>query len=163
MGKHRNPREPRGEPNYAVGYGRPPENTRFKKGESGNSKGRPPKRRSLHAELEEELSRPIEVRERGRVRKVTKLRAMATNLVNKAVMGDQKACVIVLNQIGKAGVVATGQSDAPFTDNDQAILADFLRRTGAEQELAAGSQADAAAEATAQPDAASGDSKGSAA
>jgi hypothetical protein len=28
---------------YKVGYGRPPLRTRFKKGQSGNRKGRPPK------------------------------------------------------------------------------------------------------------------------
>ena len=47
MGK--NERRP-GDP-YEVGFGKPPERTRFKKGRSGNPKGRPRKKPDLYSEL----------------------------------------------------------------------------------------------------------------
>jgi len=31
---------------YEVGYGKPPRDTRFKEGQSGNPRGRPPERRT---------------------------------------------------------------------------------------------------------------------
>jgi hypothetical protein len=42
-----------------VGYGRPPEHTRFRKGHSGNPKGRPKGTRNLLTDVQEELAERI--------------------------------------------------------------------------------------------------------
>jgi hypothetical protein len=44
-------------PNYAVGYGKPPVETRFQKGQSGNLGGRPRERKTVVTLLGEALSR----------------------------------------------------------------------------------------------------------
>ncbi len=46
---------------YKVGFRRPPLETRFKPGHSGNAKGRPKGIKNLKTELEEELSELIRV------------------------------------------------------------------------------------------------------
>ena len=43
---------------YAIGYGKPPAETQFQKGQSGNPSGRPRGTKSLRALLGEALSRP---------------------------------------------------------------------------------------------------------
>ena len=43
--------------NHSVGYGRPPEATRFKPGQSGNPKGRPKGSKNLRTLFAEELRR----------------------------------------------------------------------------------------------------------
>lgn len=70
-----------GEPGrYAVGYGKPPKTTQFKKGQSGNSRGRqkckPEEIADLRLVIENVLAEPMTVRERGKVRTVTALEAI---------------------------------------------------------------------------------------
>ena len=48
---------------YEIGYGRPPKQTRFKPGQSGNPKGRPRGRKNVHTILEETLYRPVTITE----------------------------------------------------------------------------------------------------
>lgn len=50
---------------YEVGYGRPPEQHRFKRGQSGNPRGRPKGARGFKTMLEEELSGTVTVSSGG--------------------------------------------------------------------------------------------------
>jgi hypothetical protein len=50
---------------YAVGYGKPPLHTRFKKGQSGNPRGRPPGAKNLSTLLNEALNEPVIVAANG--------------------------------------------------------------------------------------------------
>ena len=50
------------EQRYTIGYGKPPEHSRFQKGQSGNKKGRPKGARNLKTETIEELSETVTVR-----------------------------------------------------------------------------------------------------
>ena len=76
---------------YDVGYGKPPVNTRFKKGHSGNSAGRPKGKANLATLLAQTLAAKVTVTEGGRRLQKTKLEVALTQLVNKAVGGDIKA------------------------------------------------------------------------
>ena len=58
--------------NYAVGYGKPPLHTRFKKGQSGNVHGRPKGSRNLAGVLERELNSPVTINENGQRKTITK-------------------------------------------------------------------------------------------
>src|SRR5215469_15592455 len=51
---------------YEVGYGKPPRHTRFKKGQSGNPRGRPCGSKNLKTLLSEALSEPVIITENGR-------------------------------------------------------------------------------------------------
>ena len=70
---------------YGVGYGRPPQHTRFKPGQSGNPKGRPKGTINLKTDLMEELSERISVSEGGKPKKLSKQRALLKSLVAKAI------------------------------------------------------------------------------
>ncbi len=50
--------DPKPDPAAAVGYRRPPTSTQFKKGQSGNPRGRPPKAKGARAIAERVLSEP---------------------------------------------------------------------------------------------------------
>lgn len=62
---------------YSVGYGRPPQSTRFKKGRSGNPMGRPKGSRNVQKLFTKLLFRKVPIRENGVVRKVPFLEALA--------------------------------------------------------------------------------------
>lgn len=81
---------------YKVGYGRPPEVTRFKPGQSGNPKGRPKGARNFQTEIEAELNARVEVTENGRRKKVSKRTVVAKQLVNNGAQGDPKAIGLLL-------------------------------------------------------------------
>jgi hypothetical protein len=73
-----------------VGYASPPISTRFRKGRSGNPKGRPKGRRNFETLLIEALSERITINENGQRKRVTKAEAGAKQVANKVASGDAK-------------------------------------------------------------------------
>lgn len=73
---------------YETGYGKPPRHTRFKKGESGNPKGRRKGSRNLASDLESALQEQVTINEGGVRKKVTKKQAALKQIANKAASGD---------------------------------------------------------------------------
>ena len=77
------------------GYKNPPKEHQFKKGKSGNPKGRPRKQRQppsdpgldLIASVHRELGKTISVQENGQHKEVTKLDAFSAQLVAQSVNG----------------------------------------------------------------------------
>lgn len=82
---------------YKVGYGKPPQNSRFKKGVSANPKGRP-KRKPLAAGdiVNNVLNAPAEYRERGQTKKATRRELTIRNYLRLALKGDVKAAETLL-------------------------------------------------------------------
>ncbi len=76
---------------YRVGYGRPPKRSRFRRGQSGNPSGKPGAKKTSASLLRKALLEPVLVKQDGRLRRVTKLQAVATQLVNKATQGDYQS------------------------------------------------------------------------
>jgi len=75
----------------SVGYRRPPKNSRFKKGISGNPKGWPKGSLNLAATFARALRERVVINEHGQRKTVTKLEAALKQLVNKAASGELRA------------------------------------------------------------------------
>ncbi|HEY1631862.1 MAG TPA: DUF5681 domain-containing protein [Rhizomicrobium sp.] len=81
----------------SVGRGRPPKHTQFRKGQTGNAKGRPKGSRNFFTEFTEEFSEKIPVRENGKIKKVSKGRATVKSTFARAIQGDAKHTSMVFN------------------------------------------------------------------
>jgi hypothetical protein len=76
---------------YSVGYGRPPRNSRFQSGKSGNPKGRPRGSKSLAAIFHRIINEKVQVKGPHGTKAITKFEAGLTQLANMAATGDKKA------------------------------------------------------------------------
>ena len=112
---------------HAVGYGRPPRHSQFKKGQSGNPRGKTKGRKSLKTELLEELSEKVTVVENGRQRAVSKQTVIIKRMVTDAAQGGAKARADVLKLISQIEALPD-QNDAdagPGAAKDAEILVRF--------------------------------------
>src|SRR5262245_11040533 len=71
MRKAKKPTYKGAEGDYDVGYGKPPVQSRFKRGQSGNPKGRPKGARNFSTDVKATLKAPVKVTRDGRPRKVS--------------------------------------------------------------------------------------------
>jgi hypothetical protein len=113
-----------------VGYGRPPKQTRFQKGRSGNPRGRPKGAPTLATALARTLKEPVVVTEQGRKKTITKFEAAVKQLVNKAASGEARAIAQLFALV--QGVESQGDPHDPasqaLSEADQQVMARILRR-----------------------------------
>ena len=81
-----------------VGYGKPPAKHRFKPGQSGNPKGRPKGSKNEWTIINKLLNRKIDIRENGRLRKITVLEGILTRFADDALRGKDKSAAFLLNR-----------------------------------------------------------------
>jgi len=120
------------EPPYEVGYKKPPEQTRFRKGQSGNPRGRPAGSKNLATLLAKALDEKVTVAENGKRRRIPKREAIITQVVNRSAQGDFKAIPIVLGMIHDAerrGEDHLSQ-ESSFTTEDAQIIEHLRTRLG---------------------------------
>jgi hypothetical protein len=116
-------------PDDGVGYGRPPKATQFKKGQSGNPKGRPKGTRPVGAVLQEILGQRIAVTENGRTRRLPALEVMLRRLANDAMRSEPSALKLMLSLVDRDG--DSPEAEIRFNDilaEDKEILANFLKK-----------------------------------
>lgn len=133
--------------NYKVGYRRPPKEFRFEKGRSGNPTGKRREAPSLAADLRLLLERALNTKMRHGKRQeiITNAAAGIEQLVRQFAAGDPRARRDLIYLAEKLGVeLATAQNgtihnvvNAALTAEDEAIIADFLRRHSVEPQKSA--------------------------
>jgi len=118
------------QPSYEVGRGRPPKHTQFTKGTSGNPKGRGKGVKNFATELLEELAIRVPIAENGRHRKITKRKAVAKQVVNKAASGDLKAIPVLLNELRplESRSAAGPGPEVLCRPEDQLVMANIVKR-----------------------------------
>ena len=82
---------------YDVGYGKPPVHSRWKKGQSGNTKGRP-RRASIADMMVAVLDRKVVVTRGRSKRRITKLEQLIGMLFERAAEGDPRLMKLALEE-----------------------------------------------------------------
>jgi hypothetical protein len=139
---------------YRVGPGRPPKEYQFKPGQSGNPKGARRKPRSIALDLkalfERALNRKVTLRQGEQQKIFTKAAAGIEQLVNQFARGDRHARRDLLVHAERFGVdLLAGQAAAleqtvaaALSANDEALLADYVRRHAVQSDRAGEIDAD---------------------
>src|SRR5262249_9433959 len=104
------PENPAGNGGYPVGKGRPPVQTRWKPGQSGNPKGRPKGHRNIRSELLQIASQKIAVRDGDKERHLSLLAANFLAHAIKGAKGDACSSTLVFNLAEKMKVVPAEES-----------------------------------------------------
>jgi hypothetical protein len=91
------------DPDYRVGYGRPPIATRFKKGRSGNPKGRPKANKTIGTLVYEALQEKVQIREGGSVRSRPKIEVAIQVSLNQALKGEPRNLLKLIELARKEG------------------------------------------------------------
>ena len=111
---------------YEIGYRRPPESGRFKKGKSGNPKGRPKGSTNFLTILEQELSQSIVVNENGKKKTITRMQAMVKRIVAGALQGDLKALMTLFEILRRAGKFEQFDVEGLLPENYQRVLDSYV-------------------------------------
>jgi len=93
----------RDEPDYEIGYKRPPRQTRIKPGERRNPMGRPRGSANKKDIIDRALNKRVAVRRGDKICMVPLLEAMIDTFALKAVAGDRHAAGIIINVATKSG------------------------------------------------------------
>ena len=115
---------------FRVGYGRPPAETRFKPGVSGNPKGRSKKMPSFSDVTEQVLNERVEMRVGDQVLRMSNRQALVRSAIRQALAGKPRLLTVLPAIMRYENETLQGRSDANshLATEDEAILADFLAR-----------------------------------
>jgi hypothetical protein len=129
--------EPPAKKDSGGGYRKPPMGSRFKKGQCGNPKGRPKGSKDHETILRKVLEERVEVRERGRLRKMSKLEIGLRKLAHRfAESGDPRIAERILRMLADSDKKKLGKFERPSEPQseseqarDEAILQWFIEQT----------------------------------
>jgi len=117
------------DPDDFVGYKKPPLHTRFKKGQSGNPKGRPKGTKNFKTDLMEELGEQVLITEAGKDRQITKQRAIVKRTMQKAMAGDMRAIGMFASWVAQfLGISPETVEAEHLSPDDEAIINRYISK-----------------------------------
>lgn len=111
---------------YEIGYRRPPASGQFKKGQSGNKKGRPKGSKNFLTLLEHELSQTITVNENGKKKTISRMQAMVKRMVADALQGNLKSLMALVEILRRTGKFEETDINGLLPDNFESILEAYV-------------------------------------
>jgi hypothetical protein len=107
-----------------TGRGNPPKHTQFKRGESGNKKGRPKGSKNLSTLFMEAARDQVTATIDGKQRKITKAQATAMQLATRAAGGHPASVAKFLDWMDEfeTRAAAAKPSEFPFGEADLQVL-----------------------------------------
>src|SRR6266852_6111622 len=117
-------------PDPSVGYGKPPKDTRFKPGISGNPQGRPKGSRNVAAVFAKTLREKVVINEQGQRKTITKLEAAVKQFVNQAASGNLRALQMLVTFAREAETRENLSlpTESIIGEVDQRVIEGIIRR-----------------------------------
>jgi Family of unknown function (DUF5681) len=106
-----------------VGYGQPPPETRWKKGQSGNPRRKPKRTERIIDMVDRLLLSQVKLTLNGEVKNVTALEAIVSQLQLKEMSGSARASRILLKYRAFASLHADKQFQLIFKDSENTSAA----------------------------------------
>jgi hypothetical protein len=112
-----------------VGYGKPPQATRFRAGQSGNPRGRPKGSKNLALVIQRDGRQLVKVNGPRGARSITKLEVVVMQLSNLAAQGNLPAAraYLALMQFCESSDQKSNLPPAPH-ERDTAVMKNILER-----------------------------------
>ncbi len=124
------------QPEYEIGYQKPPKHTQWKVGQSGNPNGRPKKIKDFEKLIDIELSKELRITEGGQQVTISKREVIIKTLINDALKGDLRAMKMVLPFITNHRTVEGFQPDSTDREAFNQLIQQFgFSESGQTQEL----------------------------
>jgi Family of unknown function (DUF5681) len=129
----------RGKPDraYAVGYGRPPIESRFQPGTSGNSRGRRKGSKNLKTLIRKAMTASISIQEGTKTRRVSKIEGVVLRQLQSALKGDDRSAMAVIKMAMQMGLLeepaSNATEDTALSGADERILDELLARHSAKR------------------------------
>jgi hypothetical protein len=107
-----------------VGRGKPPKHTQFKKGETGNKRGRPKGSKNLATLMMQAAQNPVTATINGKKRTISTLHATTMQLATRAAGGDPKSMAKFLDWVDKieSRAAAIRPTQFPLSEPDLEVL-----------------------------------------
>ena len=107
-----------------VGRGKPPKHTQFRKGETGNKRGRPKGSKNLATLMMQAAQNPVTATIGGKKRTISTLHATTMQLATRAAGGDPKSMAKFLDWVDKieSRAAATKPTQFPLSEPDLEVL-----------------------------------------
>ena len=105
-----------------IGYKKPPKANQWKRGQSGNPKGRPKKLKDFNKLLDRELSQTVQITVNGQLERLTKAEFIVKTIVASAMKSDRAAQKLVVAAMKSNQVVEGFELDEGDREALEALL-----------------------------------------
>ena len=113
---------------YEVGYGKPPKDSQFKPGQSGNPNGRSKGARNLKTEIREVMQSTVTVTQDGKRKKISTRKAVVLRLTEKALSGNVQATRVLIDLMKTYDEEDVADVVEDLSQDDAAILEMFAEK-----------------------------------